>query len=319
VYQPFFHVIALASIFAVLLKPFYEKTRKLFCGKKGLSAAFVIIITLIFIATPLYFLGVQVFNESQSLYSSLNGNETSFVAKFTSAIERPVREVYPSFSLNLGTRLGGFADFVFQNLGPFVSGTAFAIFEIFMVILALFFFLKDSERFIPAIIKNSPLDDQYNKEILDKVQKTINSVLRGTLFIALIQGLLVGAGLFIFGVPNAALWSSFAAISALVPGIGTAVIVAPSILYLALIGNNAAALGLLLWGVLLVGLVDNILAPILYGKGIEIHPLFVFFSVLGGVAFFGPFGFLFGPVILSAFLALLHIYRIFILEEIEEK
>lgn len=317
VYQPFFQIIALAAIFAVLLNPFYKKILALFRGRKGLGAAFVIAVTVVFIATPLYFLGGQVFDESKSLYVSLQGNETDFMANLTTAIERPVRQVYPSFSIDLESHFGNLASLVSQNIGPLVSGTAFAVFEILIVILTLFFFLKDGEQFISVIIKNSPLDDQYDKEVLDKVQKTINSVLRGTLFVALIQGLLVGVGLFIFGVPNAALWGSFAAISALVPGVGTAVIVVPSVLYLALIGSSVAALGLLLWGALLVGLIDNILAPVLYGKSIPIPPLFVFFSVLGGIAFFGLFGFLFGPVILSAFLALLHIYRIFILEEKE--
>jgi len=319
VYQPFFHIIALAAIFAVILNPFYEKILNIFWGRKGISAVFVIVATLVFIAIPLYFLVGQVFGEAQTLFVSLEENKADFVEKFTLAVERPMREVYPNFSLNLGMHLGDLVDTILQNIGPLVSGTAFAIFEIGITILTLFFFLKDGERFLSVIAKISPLDDLYDKEIFNKVQKTINSVLKGTLFIALIQGFLVGVGLFIFGVPNAALWSSFAAITALVPGIGTAVVIVPSVLYLTLIGSNAAAIGLLLWGALLVGLIDNILAPMFYSKGIQVHPLFVLFAVLGGIAFFGPFGFLFGPVILSAFLALLHIYRIFILEEKEKE
>jgi predicted PurR-regulated permease PerM len=98
---------------------------------------------------------------------------------------------------------------------------------------------------------------------------------------------------------------------------GTAFITVPSILYLVLVKDTTAALGLFLWSALLVGTIDNVLAPYLYTKGIKIHPLFVFFSVLGGVAYFGPMGFLFGPIILSAFLSVLRIYRLFILEETE--
>ncbi len=318
VYQPFFQVIALAAIFAVLLLPFYKKILALFRGRKRMSATFVIVVTLVFIAIPLYFLGVQIFIESQSLYSSLQGNGTDFLSKLTLAVERPIQQIYPSFSFELETHFRDFTDFVSKNIGPLVSGTAFAVFEIFIFILALFFFLKDGEGFVSAVTKISPLDDLYDKEILSKMQKAVNSILRGTLFIALIQGFLAGIGFFIFGVPNAALWGSFAAIGSLVPGIGTAAVVIPVVLYLAIIGSNAAAFGLLLWGALLVGLIDNILAPILYSKGIAVHPLFVFFSVLGGIAFFGSFGILFGPIILSAFIALLHIYRIFILEEEEE-
>lgn len=317
VYRPFLNIVALAAIFAVLLNPFYLKALEACRGRKNIAAVFVIGVTMVFIAAPVYFLGAQIFHESKSLYVSIQGNGTDFLAILDTAIERPVKEVFPNFSLDLPAYVQNLVDIVSRNLGPLVSGTLFAIFGVFLVILSLFFFLKEGGQFIRLITKISPLDDEYDREILGKMSGTVNSVLRGTLFIALIQGFLVGMGLFIFGVPNAALWGTLGAISALVPGVGTAVVILPSVLYLSLIGSNTAALGLLLWGALLVGLIDNLLAPILYSKAVEVHPLFILFSVLGGLSFFGPMGFLFGPVILSAFLALLHIYRIFILEEKE--
>jgi predicted PurR-regulated permease PerM len=318
VYRPFFQVIALAAIFAVILNPFYKKTLSVFGGKKGLSATFVLVIALIFIITPIYFLVGQVFSESQMLYESLKGNETDFMTKFTTAIERPVREIYPNFSLNFGARFGDFAGFISSNIGPLVSGTALALFEILVAILALFFFLKDGEYFVAGFMKISPLDDKYDHEILSKLEKTITYVLRSELLIDLVQGLLAGFGFFIFGVPNAALWGTLATIAAPIPGLGTSIITIPAVFYLLFTGNDPAALGLFFWAMLIVGLIDNFLKPVFYNRGIEVHPLFVLFAVLGGIAFFGPFGFLFGPVILSAFLALLHIYRIFILEEKEE-
>lgn len=318
VYQPFLQIIALSAIFAVLLDPFYEKMKKLFRGGEEAAAVFVIIVTALFVASPIYFLSTQIFNESQALYTSIQENETDFLSKLTVAVERPMREVYPEFSLDLGKYLGGFADFLFRNIGPLVSGTAIAIFEILIVLIALFSFLKDGSRFVAGLMKLSPLDDRYDREILSALQKTINTVIRGTLTMAIIQGAFVGAGLYIFNVPNAALWGAVAAVFSLVPGVGTALVTFPAILYLMLINANAAALGLFLWSLLLVGTVDNLLAPFLYKKGINVHPLFIFFSVIGGLAFFGSLGFLFGPIILSSFIALLHIYRTFILEEKEE-
>lgn len=318
VYRPFLNIILLSAIFAVLLHPFYLKTLAVCRGKKGISAAFVIVITALFIAGPFYFLGTQIFHESKNLYLSNQGSGANFLETLTISIERPTREVFPNFSLDIETHLQNLVDLVSKNIGPLVSGTAFAILGIFLVVVSLFFFLKEGEEFVRLLTKISPLDDKYDREILSKVQGTIQSVLKGTLFIALVQGFLVGIGLLIFNVPNAALWGTLASITALVPGVGTATVIIPAVLYLLLMGNNVAALGLFLWGALLVGLIDNILAPILYSKGVPVHPLFVLFSVLGGLSFFGPMGFLFGPVILSAFLALLHIYRIFILEEKED-
>ncbi|MBI2120053.1 MAG: AI-2E family transporter [Parcubacteria group bacterium] len=320
VYQPFLNIIALAAILSVLLHPFYAKILEVCRGKKNIAAVLVIGITLMFVAAPLYFLGTQIFHESRELYLNSQANNYSgahFLETVNVSIERPMKEVFPNFSLDLSAHVQKFIDVVSENLGPLVSGTAFAVFGIFLVIVSLFFFLKEGEQFVKLLTKISPLDDKYDWEILRKMQRTINSVLRGTLFIALVQGFLVGMGLFIFGVPNAALWGTVGAITALIPGIGTAIVTVPSILYLLLIGSKTAALGLFLWGALLVGLIDNLLAPVLYSKGIEVHPLFVLFSVLGGLSFFGPMGLLFGPVILSAFLALLHIYRILILDEKE--
>lgn len=318
VYQPFFQTIALSAIFAVLLNPFYKKILLLFRGKASLGAAFAIVAMVIFIAMPIYFLVTQVFNESQALYRSLQGSEADFITQLTRAIERPIREVYPKFSLDFGIRISNLAALVSQNIGSLATGTVFVFFNIFIFIVSLFFFLKDGNSFISGFIKLSPLHDKYNQEILDKLKKTINYVLGSEILLALIKGFLAGLGFFIFGIPDAAMWGIFAAIAAPIPGPGTTLVTIPAVLYLFFIGNNAAALGLFLWVMLLIVIIiGNFLAPLFYNRGIEVHPLFVFFALLGGVTSFGPFGFLFGPVILSAFLAVLHIYRIFILEEKE--
>ncbi len=318
VYQPFLQIIALSAIFAVLLDPFYEKAQKLFRGRKGIAASFVIAITALFVAAPLYFLSVRIFDESQALYISVQENQTDFLSKLTLAVERPVRKVYPDFSFGFEKYAGGFVDFLFENIGPLVSGTAIAIFEMLIILMALFFFLKDGRQFVSGLMKLSPLDDRYDREMLSALEKTIHTVIRGTLAIAVIQGAFVGAGFYIFHVPNAALWGAIAAVFSLIPGIGTALVTFPAILYLLLINANIAALGLFLWSLLLVGTIDNFLAPLLYKKGIDVHPLFIFFSVIGGIVFFGSLGFLFGPIILSSFIALLHIYHVFILEEKEK-
>ena len=115
-------------------------------------------------------------------------------------------------------------------------------------------------------------------------------------------------GFSIFGVPNPILWGSVAAVAALIPGVGTALVLIPSILYLFFIGETVSASGLLVWGIVAVGLVDNILGPKLVGRGIKLHPFLTLLSILGGISFFGPLGFLFGPLTLSLLFAFLEIY-----------
>jgi predicted PurR-regulated permease PerM len=134
----------------------------------------------------------------------------------------------------------------------------------------------------------------------------------GTLFIALIQGLLAGVGFWIFGLPQPALWGTLTIITALVPVVGTALIWLPASIYLFSTGVTGMALGLFLWGAILVGSIDNFLRPKLIERYMKVHPFFILISVLGGLSLFGPLGFLLGPLVLSLILALLEIYPEFL-------
>jgi predicted PurR-regulated permease PerM len=130
------------------------------------------------------------------------------------------------------------------------------------------------------------------------------------LLIALTQGFVSGIGFAIFGVPSATLWGSMAAVGSLVPGVGTAIVIAPMVMYLLVTGSTVAAIGLAIWGIIAVGMVDNFLGPILVGRGVRIHALFILFAVIGGVQYFGPLGFILGPLVLSLLYALLDIHRV---------
>jgi predicted PurR-regulated permease PerM len=315
VFLPFLDVLILSAIFALLLYPLYQKVLPL-CGKKeSITAALVIVIALIFLVVPLAFLGTKLFGESKNLYQALQEGRTEYLQTVTLFIENPIRAYIPNFSIDVHGYLGKIFDWIGANIGPLVTGTAQILLKIFLATIALFFFLRDGARFAKTFISLSPLNDVYDREIIRRVGITVNSVMRGTLLIAIVQGILVGIGLVLFGVPNPTLWGSIAALTALIPGIGTALVVIPAVLYLIIIGDTAAAIGFAIWGFFLVGLIDNILRPYFYSRGVKIHPLFVLFSVLGGLIAFGPIGFLLGPLILSLFLALLHVYRILILKE----
>jgi predicted PurR-regulated permease PerM len=121
---------------------------------------------------------------------------------------------------------------------------------------------------------------------------------------------LVGVGFAIFGVPQPIFWGTVAAVMAMVPSVGTALVTIPAILYLAIVGQFLPAIGLLAWSLILVHSIDNFLGPILISRKATIHPFLIFLSVIGGLGFFGPIGFLLGPIVLSISLALLDIYSI---------
>jgi predicted PurR-regulated permease PerM len=158
------------------------------------------------------------------------------------------------------------------------------------------------------VVLVSPFVDSDDEAILNKLHLAINSVFKGNLTIALIQAFMTALGFAIFGVPNFVLWGTLAGICALIPTVGTSLVLIPGIIYLVLNGMGIYALGLLIWSIGAVGLIDNLLGPRLIGKEIAVHPLLVLFSVLGGISFFGPIGFILGPLSASLFLALLEIY-----------
>lgn len=315
IFMPFLSVLVIAAIIALLLNPIYKRVLALCRNKRSLASILVILIALVFIAVPLSILGVQIFDESKGLYLTLQEGQAEYVKNVTAFIEQPIRAFLPDFKIDTHEYLGKIFDWISGNLGPFVTGTAQVFLNILLVAIALFFFLRDGGHFAKSFMSLSPLDDAYDREIIKRVSATVNSVMRGTLAIALIQGFLVGMGLTIFGVPNATLWGSIAALSALIPGIGTGLIVIPSIVYLIVMDHSGAAIGLAIWGVVVVGLVDNFLLPYFYSRGVKVHPLFVLFSVLGGLILFGPAGFLFGPLVLSLFMSLLYVYRVLVLKE----
>jgi len=309
VFKPFFTTLFLAATFSIVLFPLYEKIRLALRGKEAVSALISILVGLVFVMLPVIFLSQQAFEQARSLYTQLSNNNISEFDYLAHAIETPVRKFIPDFSVNvdqyieyaLGWATGNFKDVLF--------GTLTVVGDIFLIIIAIFFFLKDGKRLIQKLIQLSPLRDSYDIELLEKTTETITTVVKGTLLIALIQGFLAGIGLSIFGVPNAVLWGALAALCAVVPGLGTALVIVPAVIYLFITGNTPFALGLSAWGMLLVGMIDNMLGPYFYKKGTRLHPLMVLFSVLGGISFFGLAGILLGPVIASLGISLIHIYE----------
>jgi len=312
IFRPFLYALALAMVFATVFQPVYKKIVGFTRGRRGLSALATILIVVAFIFPPLIFLGIQIFQETQQLYSSLaEGGWGNAVLNIFNGLRDSFQKYFPAtqeFSLNIDQYLKQGLIWLLQHLGSIFGSFAKMAVSSLLFLIALYYLLKDGQKLKAAIIALSPLSDADDEAIFIKLGKAIDSVMRGNLLIALVQGVLTSVGFAIFGVPNAALWGSVAAIAALIPGIGTALVLAPAILFLFLKGEVFSGVGLIVWGVGAVGLVDNFLGPKLVGRGMQLHPLIILLSVLGGIGFFGPIGFLLGPLTVSLLFALLSIY-----------
>ena len=183
----------------------------------------------------------------------------------------------------------------------------------------MFFFYRDGAKLHDFAVKWSPLADRYDESIIAKLETAISVVVNGALFVSAIQGLTIGIGFVLFGLPNPVLWGAVSVIAALIPVVGTAIITVPAGLYLFFHGDTVSGIGMLVWGGLLVGAVDNLIRPLFIKRGVDIHPFVILLSVLGGLAYFGPIGFLAGPISIAFFYALLDIYPAIVSGKTPEK
>ncbi len=314
VFRPFLQVLILASVVAVVFQPLYQKILGYTRNRQGVATLATIIVIIIVVLVPLVFLGIQIFKEAQQLYFSFTdtgGGEKDAVLSVFNGLMNTVKNYFPTtqeFSINIDQYLKQGLSWLLQNLGAIFSNFAKLLVSSFIFLIALYYLLKDGRKLKKTLIALSPLTDTDDEAIFKKLELAVNSVIKGNLTIALIQGVLTTVGFALFGVPNAVLWGTVAAIAALIPGIGTALVLIPAIIFLFLTSSVFSAFGLLAWGVIAVGLIDNFLGPKLVGRGMQLHPLIVLLSVLGGLMFFGPIGFLLGPLVASLLFALLDIY-----------
>ncbi len=303
---PFAKVIILSIALSAVLFPLYRVLNK-YLKVPWVASLFTVIIFIIALCIPLFIVGTLVYNQSQGVATWVadHGGLDNITRVFNRSIER----VFPGGSINIQESVATVAGSVSAAVGNAFTATLTTIFSFLLVVLAMFYFLKDGVHWKETLLHFSPLSDQSGEKILTKLNAAVNGIMKGYLLIALVQGVLMGVGLWIFGVPNAALFGVLAGIASLVPTIGTALVAIPALLFLIIIGKTGAAVGFGIWALALVGGIDNLLNPYLVGKKIEIHPLLVLFSVLGGIALMGPLGILIGPLIISFMYALVSVYK----------
>ena len=311
VIKPFLGPLIVAAVFAFLSQKLYQKILKIIRHKEGLSALITLVIVIVVVLLPVSFLGGQILRESKNLYDTLaNNGSVGFIDMIENAVRNlRLNELMPeNFDININQYLQQGLSFFFQNIGGIFSSFARIALSFFVFLMAYYYLLKDGFRLKNYLVALSPLEDKDDQLVIARLKSAVSSVVKGNLLIGLIQGTLTGIGFALFGVPNAVLWGSVASVAALIPGVGTAMVIIPAVIFLFVSDNNFGAVGLLIWGVAAVGMIDNILGPRLIGGGMKLHPLAAFLAVLGGLALFGPLGILLGPLIISISLALVEIY-----------
>lgn len=307
IFRPFWIVLVLGISFSIVLYPVYEwfNKRKL---PDWLSSFLTVLFFIIIIGIPLFGISLLVFNQSQDAYQMIINNVHSL--SFIDSINNSINRILPEgVSFDLYEKISSFISFITNNIANIFTSTLSAILSSILTLLSIFYFLKDGTHWKKAIKVLSPLSDVDDEKIIKKLARAVNGILKGYLLVALIQGTLISLGFAFFGIPNPALWGLVAMIAALIPTIGTGLVSIPAIIFLFMTGNTMESIGLLIWAVAIVGTIDNILNPIIVGNKINLPPLLILFSVLGGISLLGPIGILIGPLTISLLYTLISIYR----------
>ncbi|MSU56307.1 MAG: AI-2E family transporter [Candidatus Taylorbacteria bacterium] len=315
IFKPYLGALFVAVVFAIVFRSVHEAIVKRI-RLQSIASLLTLLFLCLVILTPVALFGFFVFDDAQNLYLSAKGG-TPVMERLDEAfqpVERVIRGVIPNFEINLSEYTNAALSFFVDNFGSVFTRIVGMVFQTFIMLLALFFLFRDGTAFRKYLIGLSPLTNEYDERILKRLETAIASVVKGKLLIVLIQGILASVGFWFFGIPHAVLWGALTSIAALIPAVGVAIVFTPIIIYLFVTSGMGATIGLLVFAVF-VGAIDNILGPVLFERGLQMHPLLILLSVLGGLVFFGPIGFLAGPVVLSLLLALLDIYPLLFQEK----
>lgn len=314
---PFVSALALSAIIVTICYPLYERIL-LRAPKQNKSAAALAttLLVLLIVVFPLFFIASTLVNEALAIYNEV-GTDTSEVLQSLAGAEEKLAQFIPGFELNVAEYIKQASAWLAGNVGAIFAGTASTVFLFFIALIGSFYLFRDGKEFTKKLVVISPLPDTEDELILHRMAIAVRSVATGTVLVALIQGSLAALGLAIAGFDKFMLLGTIAALGALIPGVGTSIVLIPSIIVLFVTGNYIMGVFLLVWAVLAVGLIDNLLGPYLMSRGNPLHPFVVLLAVLGGIAFFGPIGFIVGPVVVSLFVVLLELYTIHISEQSE--
>ena len=312
--------ILLALILSTLLAPLYDKLRARLKNRKGLAAFLVCLGLTLTIALPILLLSISVAREANDAYQQVRDPETAkkigaWLDPATNPLMKRIQPWLPASwtfkNFEISSQLGSQA----QRIGVAVLGvaTTFAagafnfLLDYFIMLVVLFFLLRDSAYFAETARRFSPLSEEAENHFVQTFRRVSRATVVGNLLTALAQGIISGLLFLIMGLPNPILWGALTALLSLVPLVGTALVWAPWTIYLFAVGSTARAIIFLIAEVVAVGGIDNILRPMLI-EGVKMHTLVVFFSILGGIGYFGILGMFLGPLVFAIAISFFEFY-----------
>jgi predicted PurR-regulated permease PerM len=320
--KPFLVPFIVAVIFSQLFYSTYQWLFRLTGNRKGISSGLVCLLIMVIIIVPLIFVANLVVGEARTL---INGFSAGMPA--INALAQRISSSYFFSQLHVTNAISqdtmlSFLKSAAQSILGIIQGTylgaAHLLFAFFIMFFSVFYLLIDGKKFLEIIMKLSPLKNKYEERMIERFTSISRATLKGTSLIAILQGFIGSILFFLAGVSSPVLLGILMTISSVIPPIGSALIWFPVGLVMILLGYPMKGIAIWIVGAVVISTVDNVLKQKLIGKDVEMHPLLILFSTLGGIFVFGMAGFVVGPIIMALGLALLEIYFLEFKEQLEE-
>ncbi len=312
--SPFFGAVFWAMVLALMFMPVHRRLCALLRGRDTLAALGTLLFCMVIVVVPMIFVVGAMVDEATGFTQRLRTGEfnpRTYFEQIQNALPGWLRDLLGRFGLfNAQDVVDKLTAAVVQG-GQALTARALAIGQNTLMLLVnlgimlylLFFFLRDGRDLAQTIRRAVPMQRQHTDFLLSKFATVVRATVKGTVVVALVQGMLGGVAFAFLGIHGAVLWGVVMSVLSLLPAVGAALVWAPVAIYLIATGSMIEGLGLAAWGAGVMGMVDNLLRPILVGKETKLPDYLVLLSTIGGLSIFGVNGFLIGPAIAALFVA----------------
>jgi predicted PurR-regulated permease PerM len=311
---PYFPAVLWATVFAVIFAPLHRRLRRRLHNRPNTAAGVTLFIIVLIALVPLFGIGAALVDQAAGVYARIQSGELDFrryFAQVLGALPPWALQSLERFGITDLAELQGRVSAALMQASKFLASQAVNVgqnmFEFvvgfFVMLYLLYFLLRDGDRLARRVREAAPLHPERKHALFEKFTVVIRATVKGNVVVAILQGVLGGVIFWLLGINAALFWAVVMAVLSLLPAVGTALVWGPVAVYLLATGAIWQGLALIAFGVLVIGLVDNVVRPILVGKDTKMPDYVVLISTLGGIALFGINGFIVGPIIAALFIA----------------
>lgn len=311
---PFYGALLWAVIIALLFAPMQRWLRRRLRGNRTLAALLTVLVVLLIVVLPLLVVGAGLMSEVNAFYEGVQSGAikpATWVHQVFERLPPAVTELLDRLGIGNERLLERKLQGLYAQLGQFLAQGALSygqhtvkgVAALFVMLYVAFFLLRDGAELAITLNDSLPLAPRHKRLLRHKFKAVIRATVKGNLLVALLQGGLGGLAFWVLGLPGALVATVLMMFLSLLPAIGAALVWAPMALFLLIDGRVAAGLGLMAWGTIVIGLVDNLLRPVLVGQDTRLPDWVVLMTTVGGMAVFGVNGFVIGPLIAAMFFA----------------